>query len=291
MTKPPGRETTTIIFAGTGSDACRALKWSGSLTGSLRLVTVRRLQEKRGWAFNIAVPVIKSFLLSTTRREWIGGDNLPETGGFIVALNHISHLDPLTAAHLVYDHGRKPRYLAKSGLFDNKALGYFLRSAGQIPVKRETRDAVGAYAAAVDAIRAGQCVVIYPEATITRDPGMWPMKAKSGAARIALETGCPVIPVGQWGAQDMLAPYTKNPHLFPRHKVVMRVGEPVDLEDLRTQQRTPAIVNEATDRIMAAITHQLELVRGETAPAERYDMAVQGDRFKKQKKASKKRGK
>ncbi|UUW89337.1 lysophospholipid acyltransferase family protein [Nocardioides sp. WV_118_6] len=247
-------------------------------------MTVRKLQEKRGWAFNIAVPILKPTLLATTRREWIGGENIPETGGFIIALNHISHADPLTAAHLVYDHGYKPRYLAKSGLFDNKVLGYFLRGAGQIPVKRETKDAVGAYAAAVDAVRAGECVVIYPEATITRDPDMWPMKGKSGAARIALETGCPVIPVGQWGAQEILAPYTKRPHLVPRHKVTMRVGPPVDLADLRAQEpRTSAIVNQATDRIMDAITHQLELVRGETAPAERYDMAVRGDRFKKKK--------
>lgn len=244
-------------------------------------MTVRRLQEKRGWAFNIAVPIIKPFLLATTRRQWIDGENLPATGGFIIALNHISHLDPLTAAHLVYDHGRKPRYLAKSGLFDNKALGFFLRGAGQIPVKRDTRDAVGAYAAAVEAIRDGQCVVIYPEATITRDPEMWPMKGKSGAARIALETGCPVIPVGQWGAQEILAPYTKRPHLVPRHEIVMRVGPPVDLDDLRAQPRTAEVVNRATERIMTAITHQLELVRGDKAPAERYDMAVRGDRFKK----------
>lgn len=244
-------------------------------------MTVRKLQERRGWAFNIAVPIIKPLLLATTRRQWIGGENLPESGGYIIALNHISHVDPLTAAHLVYDHGRKPRYLAKSGLFDNAVLGFFLRGAGQIPVKRDTRDAVGAYAAAVEAIRQGACVVIYPEATITRDPDMWPMKGKSGAARIALETGCPVIPVGQWGAQDILAPYTKRPHLVPRHDVVMRVGRPVDLDDLRDQPRTTAVVNQASERIMTAITHQLELVRGQQAPAERYDMAVRGDRFKR----------
>ena len=244
-------------------------------------MTVRKLQEKRGWAFNIAVPIIKPLLLATTRREWIGGEHLPETGGYIIALNHISHVDPLTAAHLVYDHGRKPRYLAKSGLFDNPVLGFFLRGAGQIPVKRDTRDAVGAYSAAVDAVRRGECVVIYPEATITRDPDLWPMKGKSGAARIALETGCPVIPVAQWGAQEILPPYTKKPHVFPRRKVVMRAGPPVELEDLRALPRTQAVVNRASERIMAAITRQLELVRGEQAPPQRYDMAVQGDRFKR----------
>lgn len=250
-------------------------------------MTVRKLQEKRGWAFNIAVPLVKSFLLTTTRRAWVGGENLPHEGGFVVALNHISHLDPLTAAHFVYDHGRKPRFLAKSGLFDNAALGIFLRGAGQIPVKRETRDAVGAYAAAVDAVRAGKCIVIYPEATITRDPDLWPMKGKTGAARIALETGCPVIPIGQWGAQELLAPYAKKPHLIGRKKIVMRVGKPVELTDLRALPLTAAVVAEAAERILAAITHELEIVRGEQAPAERYDMAVHGDRFKKSKNAKK----
>ena len=53
-------------------------------------------------------------------------------------------------------------------------------------------------------MRDGECVVVYPEGTLTRDPDLWPMTGKSGAARIALETGCPVIPVGQWGAQELL---------------------------------------------------------------------------------------
>ena len=62
--------------------------------------------------------------------------------------------------------------------------------------------------------------MVYPEGTITRDPDLWPMTGKSGAARIALETGCPVIPVGQWGAQELLAPYAKKPDLFPRKKII-----------------------------------------------------------------------
>ncbi|MEQ6903492.1 lysophospholipid acyltransferase family protein [Nocardioides sp. YIM 152588] len=242
---------------------------------------MRDLTEKRGWAFDVGVVILKPVLLATTRRRWIGGENLPETGGFVIALNHISHLDPLTAAHLVYDHGRLPRYLAKSGLFKNKALGTFLRAAGQIPVERESSGAVGAYAAAVQAIHDGKCVVVYPEATITRDPEMWPMRGKSGAARIALETGCPVIPVGQWGAHEILPPYTKKPHVVPPREITMRVGPPVDLSDLVDRERDASVVNEATDRIMAAITHQLELIRGQEAPVERYDMRVQGDRFKR----------
>lgn len=241
-------------------------------------MTVRKLQQKRGWAWNLAVPIIKPLLLATTTREWVGGEKIPESGGFILALNHVSHVDPLTAAHIVYDHGRLPRYLAKSGLFKSRLGAWFFTAAGQIPVERLSKNAVGAYDAAVEAVRRGECVVVYPEGTITRDPEGWPMTGKSGAARIALATGCPVIPVGQWGAQQLLAPYAKKPDLFPRKKIQMIVGDPVDLSDLLDQPRTGAVVHEATERIMTAITELVEEVRGEKAPAERFDMRKAGVR-------------
>jgi 1-acyl-sn-glycerol-3-phosphate acyltransferase len=241
-------------------------------------VTVRKLQQKRGWAWSIAVPVIKPLLLATTTHEWVGGEKIPGSGGFILALNHISHVDPLTAAHIVYDHGRLPRYLAKSGLFKNKALGFFLKAAGQIPVERLSRNAVGAYDAAVAAVRDGECVVVYPEGTITRDPDGWPMTGKSGAARIALATGCPVIPVGQWGAQDLLAPYAKKPDLFPRKRIRMLVGDPLDLSDLAVLPSSAEVTQQATDRIMAAITALVEELRGAKAPPERFDMRRAGVR-------------
>jgi 1-acyl-sn-glycerol-3-phosphate acyltransferase len=234
-------------------------------------VTVRDLQQPRGWAFNLAVPVVKPALFLTTKRTWRGGENIPATGGCIVVFNHISHLDPLTAAHFLYDHGRLPRYLAKSGLFKNKALGKFLQGAVQIPVERLSRNAKGAYDAAVAAVRSGECVVVYPEGTLTRDPDLWPMTGKSGAARIALETGCPVIPVGQWGAHELLPPYTKTPHPFPRKHVEMLAGPPVALDDLVALPRTMQVINTATDRIMAAITDLVEQIRHEEAPATRFD--------------------
>src|SRR6478609_6402180 len=237
------------------------------------------MQEKRSWAWVFAEPIVRAALVSTTKHEWIDGDNIPASGGCIIVLNHVSHLDPLTAAHLVYDHGRLPHYLAKSGLFKNKALGAFFRAAGQIPVERMSKNAAGAFDAAVQAVHEGKCVVVYPEGTITRDPEGWPMTGKSGAARIALETGCPVIPVGQWGAQQLLAPYAKKPDLYPRKLVTMKVGEPLDLSDLAAKEpRSLAVIQEATDRIMAAITDLVEDVRGEEAPAERFDMKKAGVR-------------
>jgi 1-acyl-sn-glycerol-3-phosphate acyltransferase len=237
---------------------------------------VRRNQQPRGWAFGLGVAIIKPALLAVTKPNWVDGHKIPAEGGCLVVLNHISHVDPLTAAHLLWDHGRLPRYLAKSGLFKNKALGAFFRSAGQIPVERLSRNALGAFDAAVAAVRAGECVVVYPEGTITRDPATWPMTGKTGAARIALETGCPVIPVGQWGAQAILAPYATKPDLFPRKTVTMKVGDPIDLADLVAQEHTPAVVAAATDRIMAAITVIVAELRGEEAPAERFDPRAAG---------------
>ncbi len=226
----------------------------------------------------VAASILKPTLLTATSRTWIDGEKIPATGGCIVAINHISHIDPLLSAHFLYDHGRLPRYLAKSGLFRNKYLGGFLTSAGQIPVERLSRNAVGAYDAAVRAIEDGECIVIYPEGTLTRDPDLWPMTGKSGAARIALATGCPVIPVGQWGAQEVLPPYTKTPHLVPRKDIVMKAGDPVDLDDLLARAPGPEVTAQATDRIMAAITALVADLRGEPAPAERFDPRVRGVR-------------
>ena len=242
---------------------------------------VRALQEPpRGWAWWIAVALVKPALLAMTRHRWIDGEKLPATGGFLLVLNHISEADPLIAAHLVWDHGRIPRYLAKSGLFKNKLLGWFLRAAGQIPVFRGGRDAVGAYGAAVAAVYDGKCVVVYPEGTITRDPALWPMTGKTGAARIALATGCPVIPVGQWGAQEVLAPYAKKPSLFPRKLITMKVGDPIDLADLVPASAdvvpTAAQIAQATTRIMDALTALVADVRGETPPAVRFDPRTRG---------------
>lgn len=242
-------------------------------------MTRRKLDQPRGWAWTVAVGILQPTLVTLTRRNWIDGDKVPATGGCVIALNHVSHVDPLIAAHFLYDHGRLARYLAKAGLFDNAALGFFLRAAGQIPVKRESSDATGAYAAAVQAVRDGECVVVYPEGTITRDPRLWPMTGKSGAARIGLETGCPVIPVAHWGVQDILAPYAKKPDVLPPKKVTAKAGDPVDLSDLAGSPHSTENTKLATDRIMDAITGLLEEIRDEKAPAERFDPRKAGVRL------------
>jgi len=237
---------------------------------------VRALRQKRGWAYSLAVGIVKPTLLATTRRVWIDGDKIPAEGGCVIAVNHVSHIDPLTLAHFLYDHGRLVRYLAKDGLWRVPLFDKVLDDAGMIPVTRQVSGASDAYESAVRAVGRGECIGVYVEGSITRDPDGWPMRGKTGAARIALATGSPVIPVGQWGAQELLPAYSARPHLFPRPTVTYRAGDPVDLDDLRAQPVTSAVLHEATDRIMAAITALVEDIRGETAPATRFDPKAAG---------------
>ena len=240
------------------------------------MAKVRRLQQRRGWAWTTVVGIVKPTLLTFTKREWIDGEKVPATGGCVVAVNHISHLDPMTLGYFLYDHGRLVRYLTKDALFRTPVLKHIVRDAGQIPVKRMTEGAASAFEAAVEAVRAGECVGVYPEGTITKDPDGWPMRGKTGAARIALTTGCPVIPIGQWGAQEILPAYSVRPHLLPRHTAAYKVGDPVDLADLQGAPLTTEVLHEATGRIMAAITTLVEDLRGEPAPAVRFDPKSSG---------------
>jgi len=226
-------------------------------------------RRELGWAFGFCVFVLRRPLLLLTRREWRGGEHIPRSGGCVLVTNHVSEFDPVPFGHFVYDHGRVPRFLGKAEVFQVPVMGSILRSAGQIPVYRMTSDAVKAFSAAVAAVRQGECIVVYVEGTITRDPGLWPMVGKTGAARIALTTGCPVIPVAQWGPQQMLPPYTKKLRLLPRTTIRMSAGAPVDLSEFAGRPLSAGVLRSATERIMAAITAELETIRGETAPETR----------------------
>jgi 1-acyl-sn-glycerol-3-phosphate acyltransferase len=145
-------------------------------------------------------------------------------------------------------------------------------------VSRLTADAANAFEAACEAVRDGACVGVYPEGTITKDPGGWPMRGKTGAARIALETGCPVIPIGQWGAQEILPAYSARFHAIPRRTARYKVGDPVDLGDLMSRPITNEVLAEATERIMAAITDLVADLREETPPDVRFDPRAAGVR-------------
>jgi 1-acyl-sn-glycerol-3-phosphate acyltransferase len=214
---------------------------------------------------------LRALMMLTTRRDWSGAENFPSTGGFVVCPNHISYVDPFAFAHFLYDNGHPPFFLAKSEVFAIPILGRLLKSAQQIPVYRGTDQAAEAFSAAVAAIRDGKCVPIFPEGTLTRDPQLWPMTARTGAARVALTTRCPVIPVAQWGAHEILRPYSKALHLFPPKTMRMVAGAGVDLGDLYDAPLDAKTLAEATARILDAITRLLESIRGQSAPAVRFD--------------------
>jgi 1-acyl-sn-glycerol-3-phosphate acyltransferase len=97
------------------------------------------------------------------------------------------------------------------------------------------------------------------------------MTGKTGAARVALQTKCPVIPIAQWGANALLPAYAKKPSFFPRKTHHVLAGPPVDLTRFYDKDMSPELLKEATEVIMAAITRQLEELRGEKAPEKPYD--------------------
>jgi len=227
--------------------------------------------NSRPFGYRLAIRLLRPLFMLLFKRDWSGGENLPDEGGWVVVTNHNSHLDPLQFAHYLVDHDRSPRFLGKIEVFKVPLVGAVLRSADQIPVYRESGRAADAYRAAVQAVRDGKCVAIYPEGTLTRDPDLWPMRGKTGAARVALETRCPVVPVAHWGCQDVLGPYARLPRLFPRKTIHVRAGASVALDDLYDRPITTEVLREATDRIMAALTGVLEELRGERAPSERFD--------------------
>jgi 1-acyl-sn-glycerol-3-phosphate acyltransferase len=230
-------------------------------------------RRRIGFWYRLAAVIAKPPLVVLFKRDWRGMEHIPADGGFITAVNHNSYLDPLSYAHFQYNTGRVPRFLAKAGLFKGSFVGTMLRGTGQIPVYRETTNALDAFRAAVAAIERGECVAFYPEGTLTRDPAMWPMAGKTGAARVALLTKAPVIPVAQWGANLAMPPYAKEKklRLFPRKTLTVVAGPPVDLSRFHDVEPTNEVLREATEEIMRAITALLEDIRGEKAPAEPYD--------------------
>ncbi|MEQ4204606.1 lysophospholipid acyltransferase family protein [Actinopolymorpha sp. B17G11] len=226
---------------------------------------------KTGFCYDLAAAAVVPFMRTLTRREWRGTEHIPAKGGIVAVTNHLSYFDPIAIGHFLHTSGRPPRFLAKASLFNIPVVGKFLRSAGQIPVHREKRTAGDALAEACSAIDEGECVVVYPEGTITRDPSLWPMVGKTGAVRIALRTGCEIVPIAQWGAQDVLLPYAKFPRLLPRKTMRMAAGPPVDLSAFRGDQATPSLLKKATVVVMDAITALLAELRGQEAPNDPFD--------------------
>ena len=230
-----------------------------------------RRSEKPGPYLRFCIIIFYPLISILWRRRWTDVERIPATGPAILAINHISYADPFVVSRVVWERGRLPRFLAKASLFTLPIIGRIMRGAGQIPVYRGTADANEALQGAVQALERGEMVMIYPEGTVTRDPDFWPMKAKTGIARLALlAPDVPVIPVGQWGAQEFLDAYARRFRPIPRKFVQLSVGEAVELSRWAGSEPTPETLHAMTEEIMRAVRDQVASLRPEPPPDEFY---------------------
>ncbi|WP_405217823.1 lysophospholipid acyltransferase family protein [Agrococcus sp. Ld7] len=206
-----------------------------------------------------------------------GHEHVPAKGAFVLSPNHYSEIDPVVMAVAIWKAGRVPRFMAKSSLFRIPVVGRILAAAGQIPVERTGRGGGGAepMEAARTLVREELGVVIYPEGSLTRDPDLWPMRGKTGAVRMALEAGVPLIPAAHWGTQHLMPRYGKGIRPVPRKHIQVLFGPPLDLSEFagKTDQRSMTL---ATERLMDAIAALMGELRGETPPAQRHNPSAHG---------------
>ncbi|GAA5106989.1 hypothetical protein GCM10023339_04520 [Alloalcanivorax gelatiniphagus] len=170
------------------------------------------------------------------------------------------------------------RLMATGGVFRSALVGPVARRLGFIPVLRGTDAAAGSLDAAATALEAGEAVGLFPEGRITRDPQHWPERSRTGAVRLALRTGAPIVPVALVGAQQVVGRsgivgrLLRNTVLRPR--VTVAVGEPIDVRRLAglgggmsgDRPVDDATVRRVADEVMAVLVARVAELRGEPAP-------------------------
>ena len=177
-----------------------------------------------------------------------GLENIPLRGGAVIAINHTSYIDFLPAGLATRRRRRRIRFMLKAEMQDVGVVNFLIRHTGAIPVDRSA--GAGAYAEAVQRLRAGELVGVYPEATISRSFEL--KEFKSGAARMALESRVPIIPMIVWGAHRI---WTKDhPKRLGRNKIPMtvRVGRPLPPAGTATR------LDSALRTSMTALLHEVQ---------------------------------
>ncbi|MBH0023667.1 1-acyl-sn-glycerol-3-phosphate acyltransferase [Salinibacterium sp. SWN248] len=238
----------------------------------------RRVKSEKTAAFRVLAFLLLPTMTVLAKFKLHDSHNVPAEGAFVISPNHYSNIDPVVIGVAMWKVGRMPRYMAKASLFKVPVAGWLLRKSGQVPVERSPRGRQSGdpLKAARQIADQGLAVVVYPEGSLTREPDMWPMRGKYGAVRTALEAGIPLIPAASWGAQEILPRYSKRISVFPRKTVHIRFGEPLDLSEYEGRHLDSRLLAEVTEKLMTAITSLLEEIRGETAPAVRYNPAEHG---------------
>ena len=210
--------------------------------------------------------------LELTRRA-VPDAPLPD-GPLIVVANHTSFADGILLALVGRRLGRSLRLMATGGVFRSGLVGPLARRLGFIPVLRGTDAAASSLDAAATALAAGEAVGLFPEGRITRDAQHWPERSRTGAVRLAIRTGAPIVPVALVGADRVVGPtgivgrLLRNTVLRPR--VSVAVGEPIDVRRLAgTVDGTDVddvTIRRVADEVMAALVAQVADLRGEPAP-------------------------
>jgi 1-acyl-sn-glycerol-3-phosphate acyltransferase len=177
-----------------------------------------------------------------------GLENIPQRGGAVIAINHTSYVDFFPAALAAYQRQRRMRFMIKTEMQDVKIVNFLIKHSGTIPVDR--RAGGGAYAVAVERLRAGEIVGMYPEATISRSFEL--KEFKTGAARMAREAQVPIIPLIVWGAQRM---WTKDhPRNMGRKKIPITVAAGTPIHATGTIDETSAAMKAA----MTTLLHRVQ---------------------------------
>lgn len=180
-----------------------------------------------------------------------GMENIPAEGPLLVACNHISYLDPLAHGLMLVRAGRLPRFLAKKELYEEWLVRRALEGARHIPVERGS-GSMAPVVAAVKALKEGEAVIVYPEATITKNPDWTPMHGKTGIARLALAAEVPVLPVALWGSQAVWQREGLRGMAFGR-PLWLKAGVPLDFSEFEGRQDDHAVLRKVTDTVMEAI--------------------------------------
>lgn len=219
--------------------------------------------------YRVALEVCRPITRGLTKATWKGQENFPKDQPFIVIMNHLTEFDAFVIMHFITDEGIAVRALAKASLFKVPLLGSILRKTKMVEVHRGSERSKDALEVAKRAIQQGETIAIFPEGTLTTDPKFWPIRFKTGAARLALATGAPVIPVVHWGSQNVMHRFRNSIMKFwKRHPTTVVAGPPIDLSDLPQDENDRDAVQAANRRMEATVRKMLAEIRGEAVPTQ-----------------------
>ena len=164
------------------------------------------------------------------RMEIIGIENIPESGGLIIASNHVSYLDPAVLAASL---NRKIYFITKKEVFKNGFVSFILKNLNTISVDRKNTDIL-AFKKAINILREEKVLGIFPEGKRSSNGDL--QELKLGAIRIAMKTGVPILPVGIIGTHKIYPRGIKFPILF-KHKIIVKYGAPQYLNQLKSRDK------------------------------------------------------